>query len=229
MSQKALMDLGVLKLQRNPGQVLSACLRTYKHPTTGMTVALHPIPNFAQAAYWSRAWYNVDEQCDRVLSEDGYGPVRAGTYDAYRATALGYLMPFVCQRQVVPTDARMAKYEVLSPTRDRLESAMAYESVKLATAGEPPVDPRARRAVDRLEAMALESNAPASVVVPWNVFHNAYFFWRLEQQGWTLLSTEDVKIVTQFDAAVMMLVGAFLSAMLSLMLFRTLVQLLFGW
>ncbi|KAG5504724.1 hypothetical protein GH5_05350 [Leishmania sp. Ghana 2012 LV757] len=178
-----LMTKGIMDLRNDPPRLICSILR-YRHPDTKKEVTLYPIPNIAAPSYFQRVLDGeaLQQNFDKILCEDGRLPFQAGSAIAARQHVLRRLLPFFSIRPVV-TDGE--KFDGII-VRDALESRMAYQMV--LDGYDPPVDPRARRAVERIDTYP----ANTRVVVPWGVYHMPYFRYRLEKEGYKALPPEEV-------------------------------------
>ncbi|KAK7195837.1 hypothetical protein NESM_000515100 [Novymonas esmeraldas] len=180
-----LMTKGIMDLRSDPPRLICTILR-YKHPETHKEVTLYPVPNIAAPAYFQRVLDGdaLQRSFDKILCEDGRLPFQAGTVQAARQQLLRRLFPFFSIRPVV---ADGEKFDGVI-ARDALESRMAYQMV--LEGYDPPVDPRARRAVGRIASYPERTR----VVVPWGVYHMPYFRYRLEKDGFEALPSEEVVV-----------------------------------
>ncbi|KAG5478625.1 hypothetical protein LSCM1_06028 [Leishmania martiniquensis] len=178
-----LMTKGIMDLRSDPPRLICSILR-YRHPDTMKEVTLYPIPNIAAPSYFQRVLDGEELQrsFDKILCEDGRLPFQAGSAIAARQQMLRRLLPFFSIRPVVSNGEKFDGIVV----RDALESRMAYQMV--LDGYDPPVDPRARRAVERIDTYP----ANTRVVVPWGVYHMPYFRYRLEKEGYRALPSEEV-------------------------------------
>lgn len=180
-----LMTKGIMDVRSDPPRLICTILK-YQHPETKKEVTLYPVPNIAAPAYFQRVLNGASLQhdFDKILCEDGRLPFQAGTAKATRQQWMQRLFPFFSIRPVVEDGE---KFDGII-SRDALESRMAYQMV--LDGYEPPVDPRARRAVERIATYADGTR----VVVPWGVYHMPYFRYRLEKEGYTALPSEEVVV-----------------------------------
>ncbi|CAJ1008643.1 hypothetical protein Q4I28_003956 [Leishmania naiffi] len=180
-----LMTKGIMDIRSDPPRLICTILR-YQHPSTKKEVTLYPIPNIAAPAYFRRVLDGDVLQCnfDKILCEDGRLPFQAGSMIAARQQMLRRLFPFFSIRPVVEDGEKFDGIIV----RDALESRMAYQMV--LDGYDPPVDPRARRAVERIDTYPESTR----VVVPWGVYHMPYFRYRLEKEGYKALPSEEVVV-----------------------------------
>ncbi|KPI86064.1 hypothetical protein ABL78_4866 [Leptomonas seymouri] len=180
-----LMTKGIMDLRSDPPRLICTIIK-YQHPETKKEVTLYPVPNIAAPSYFQRVLRgeSLQKDYDRILCEDGRLPFQAGTAKAARQRLLQRLFPFFSLRPVV---ADGEKFDGII-SRDALESRMAYQMV--LEGYEPPVDPRARRGVERIDSYPGNTR----VVVPWGVYHMPYFRYRLEKEGYTVLSSEEVVV-----------------------------------
>jgi hypothetical protein len=191
-----MMSRGAMQMRHNPPSFV-ATIRTFHNKANQKTVTLYPIPNFASPAYFRRTLISAhtDPKFDTVLCEDGRLPYLAGTTEGRRTEFWRRVFPFIGYRPVV-ADAR--KFDGLVQ-RDAVESRMAYMS--LTEGMEPSVDPRSRRALERIETYPQGQR----VVMPWNIYHHVYLAERLPQHGYELVNAEEVVVVDTSMIAVMMI------------------------
>ena len=231
MTQRTLIDVGILGLKSNPSRLVSNA-RTYRHPTVaGLHVTIYPIPSIGTSHFWSQSWYGLHSRYDRVLVEDGHLPQRTGTFPATKSRVLRIAFPMLAHDQTVDSDLEFGKYDTPRIARDRMEGQMAFTSV--ANRSDPPVDPRARRAVDHLNVIAsrMDSESLAGVnhrvAMPWNVYHVYYLQWRLKQEGWIETAAEEVMLIGKAQVAMITLTAAFFSAVFVFAALRFLLGLIF--
>lgn len=203
-----LMTRGVMKMKTDPPSFVCS-VRTFKHPTTNVTVSLHPIPNIASRSFFNAMAEQVhlDPKFDIILCEDGRLPFVEGSAEARKAQISRTIFPIFSHRPVVPSTC--TKFEGLT-TRDPAESRMAWMSVTQTMS--PGVDPRARRAVERLESYPPGTRA----VCPWNIYHNVYFSDKLAELGYELIEDREVVVIDQkqiLGLVVMMFVVSMLGGM----------------
>lgn len=183
-----LLDRGVMALKSKPFGMF-AIRKTYRNPLTNTIVILQPIGGIASKKFFDEnyySWWNSPE-VDKVLCEDGKLPFLAGTVEAQKIAVRRRLFPAYGFRPVVP-DA--SKFDGIVD-RDPLESRISYLSVQR---GDPlPVDPRARRAVERLDTYP----SGTRVVLPWNAHHMVYLNEKLSRLGYVLEKTEEVQAIGQ--------------------------------
>lgn len=210
-----LMTKGIMDLRNDPPRLICTILK-YQHPETKKEVTLYPIPNIAAPSYFRRVMDGeaLQRNFDKVLCEDGRLPFQAGTANAARQQLLRRFFPFFSIRPVV-TDGE--KFDGIL-VRDALESRMAYQMVLEGC--DPPVDPRARRGLERIDSYAESTR----VAVPWGVYHMPYFRHRLEKEGYKALPSEEV-VVFGFQQMLGLL---FVTGVLSFVLFFILFRLAFG-
>lgn len=185
------MMKGVMDLRSDPPRLVCT-VYTYLHPETRKEVTLLPLPNVASRNYLQRALNQdvIATRYDKILCEDGRLPLPAGSAAALRQQFWHRILPFVNMRPVVAADDQgRSKYEGIT-TRDPVESSMAYNMVM--EGWEPPVDPRARRAVERIDGY----DEATRVMVPWGVYHMPYLHYRLKQEGYTVTHKEELEAIS---------------------------------
>ena len=183
-----LMTRGVVQIRQSPSRLV-ATIRKYRNPTTNTTVTLKPIPTISIPSTFRKLFYDhiEDPATTIVLCEDGRLPFLAGTQPAIVQRFFKTIFPFFAYRPVV-RDA--SKFDGLIG-RDAIDSRIAYQSVMaLKDTTECTVDPRARRAVERILSYPTGSN----VVVTFNVYHTVYFWAKLPLHGFVLESSEEVEV-----------------------------------
>lgn len=192
---------GFLDIRQDPPRLVSV-LKTFRHPETNVQVSLCPLPNFGSPSFIRRVYSPavLQAQFDKVLCEDGLLPIREPSALASRQRVLQRLFPFASIRLVAP-ESSASLYDGLV-TRDRVETRMAYQMLR--DAYDPPVDPRARRGVERLLTYA----DGCRVCVPWGVYHMHYWQYRLQREGFELVRTEE-EVVIGFRAVLYMMFGVF--------------------
>lgn len=180
-----LMTKGIMDVRSDPPRLICTILK-FQHPETKKEVTLYPVPNIAAPAYFHRVLNGdtLTRDFDKVLCEDGRLPFQAGTAKAKRQQLLQRIFPFFSIRPVV---ADGEKFDGIV-SRDALESRMAYQMV--LDSYDPPVDPRARRGVERIDSYPDNTR----VVLPWGVYHMPYFRYRLEKEGYVALPSEEVVV-----------------------------------
>jgi hypothetical protein len=161
----------------------------YQHPSSNISVLLAPLPNVAWPQFFQKTIFSYpsDPSFDKILVEDGRLPFLENTVMGNRAKVYRRLFPFINGRPVV---ADPSKFDG-TIERDPLESRMAYQCCTEAI--DPPIDPRARRAVERVLAYPPGTR----VVLPWTVYHAPYFGYKLQQLGFELKDTLEVEIINQ--------------------------------
>ncbi|CCW63742.1 unnamed protein product [Phytomonas sp. EM1] len=181
-----LMTKGVVELRTNPARLVGNIL-TFRHPESRKEVTLFPLPNIASRAYFKRTFdaETLMSQYDKILCEDGRLPFRAGTPEGNRQVLLRKCFPFFALRPVV---ADGEKFDGILQ-RDMIESRMAYQMV--LDGWEPPVDPRARRGVERIATY----DDGTKIAVPWGVYHIPYFRYRLQKEGYVQVSAEEMMLL----------------------------------
>lgn len=217
-SPKVLAERGVMMQMQNPPRLVVFC-RTYVNPTTGVRVTFNPLANMGMKAYLQEAYYGVAGRADvdKVLVEDGYLPLAPTNPQAKRQELLRKMMPFFAIRPVLSKYNELAKYDGCVQ-RDPVESKMSYQSV--SDNMNPPVDPRARRAIERI--LTYPNNT--SVVVPWSTQHMPYFYHNMPLQGFELQKNEELLVVDRTTMFIFTLVPM----MFFLWTFLLFVKLLFG-
>jgi hypothetical protein len=184
-----LMTRGVMKMKTDPPSFVCS-VRTFKHPQTNVTVTLHPIPNIASRTFFNEMSEQVhlDPKYDIILCEDGRLPFIEGSAEARKVQFFRTIFPIFSHRPVVPSSC--TKFEGVT-TRDPAESRMAWTSVTQSLS--PGVDPRARRAVERMESYADGTR----VVCPWNIYHHVYFSDKLAELGYELVEDREAVVINQ--------------------------------
>jgi hypothetical protein len=234
MSTRQLMDAGIIALRTNPHRIV-VNIATYRHPTVpGLKVTLQPAPTVAGPSYWSDHWYDLHTKFDRVLVEDGMMPERKGTTAATWATVLRQVLPFTGHKMVVDSDINYGKYDQAQSVRDRIESGLAYNSVM--TLMKPPVDPRARRAMEHLNSIASSmatsgdlATKTHNVAMPWGVFHSYYLRYRFEHDGWAVEKQEEVLMINQRQVAMIMFFMSFTFCFTLYTALKFMFYMIFGW
>ena len=215
---KYLMSRGFMEMRQSPTRLV-VTVRRFRNPATSQTVTLIPMPNFASPQYFLNQYYNLPSctEYDRILFEDGYLPLIATDPRSSRAKVLCWVLPFLPQRLIV---SNAEKCDGLVQ-RDPFESRMAYNAA--LGGADPPVDPRARRAVDRI----LSYPSGTRVACPWNVYHVMYFTHKLAKVGYVLESSEEAVVVTMTQ--MLMVLALFGLSTCSIVYFlSTTLQLLFS-
>lgn len=210
-----LMTKGIMDLRYDPPRLICTLL-TFQHPESKKEVTLYPTPNMASPSYFRRVLDadTLTANFDRVLCEDGRLPFQAGTAVAAKQAKLRRLFPFCSLR---PVTADGEKFDGIVQ-RDAMESRMAYQMIQ--DGADPPVDPRARRGVERILDAYPENTR---VVVPWGVYHMPYFRYRLQKEGFVQTNAEEVEVVGLRD----MLGIAFISGTIAFMMLGLFVMLIF--
>lgn len=208
-----LMTKGIMDMRVDPPRLICTILR-YRHPETKKEVTLYPIPNIAAPAYFQRVLNGdaLQNNFDKILCEDGRLPFQAGSASAARQQLLRRLLPFFSIRPVVADGEKFDGIIV----RDALESRMAYQMV--LDGYDPPVDPRARRAVERIDTYPESTR----VVVPWGVYHMPYFRYRLEKEGYKALPSEEVVVFGFHQVMVFFVLSGVMVFAMSFVVFRIL-------
>lgn len=208
-----LMTRGIMDMRQGPPRLICTILK-YEHPETRKEVTLYPIPNIAAPAYFQRVLDGdrLSQNFDKVLCEDGRLPFQQGTLQGNRQVAIRRMFPFFSVRPVV---ADAEKFDGII-TRDAMESRMAYQM--LLDAYDPPVDPRARRGVERIESYADGTR----IVVPWGVYHIPYFRYRLEQEGYKQVASEEVVVVSLQQMMAALLLSSLVAFMVTFIFFSIL-------
>ncbi|KAG5504347.1 hypothetical protein JKF63_04796 [Porcisia hertigi] len=208
-----LMTKGIMDLRTDPPRLICTILR-YQHPNTKKEVTLYPVPNIAAPAYFQRVLDGdaLLRNFDKILCEDGRLPFQDGSAGAARQKLLRRLLPFFSIRPVV---AEGEKFDGII-VRDALESRMAYQMV--LDGYDPPVDPRARRAVERIDTYPDNTR----VAVPWGVYHMPYFRYRLEKEGYTPLPSEEVVVFGLQQVLGLFFISGVVAFAMSFVLFRIL-------
>eukprot|EP00796_Vickermania_ingenoplastis_P006516 gene6516-4693_t len=175
---------GFLEFRGDPPRLITT-LKTFRHPETGKTVALHPLLSTALPSYLRRVYtapLELQQRFDKILCEDGQLPLKDGTPAAARQKMWQRLCPFMSLKLVVP-ESDGAFYDGL-PQRDAVETRMAYQM--LQERWDPPVDPRARRAMERIATYPDGTR----VCLPWGMYHLRYLEYRLQLEGYKLVESE---------------------------------------
>ncbi|PBJ68156.1 hypothetical protein BCY84_09253 [Trypanosoma cruzi cruzi] len=206
-----LMTRGIMEMRQNPPGLVCT-IRRFKHPTTQKEVTLYPIVNFAAPHYFRRVLDGdiLERNFDKVLCEDGRLPFEAGSRLARQQQMLKRIFPFFGLR---PVTINGSKFDGIVQ-RDPVESRMAYQMI--VDSADPPVDPRARRAMERIE------NYPdgTRVVCPWGVYHLVYMNHKLRQLGYIVEREEAVEVVGYREAALVFGILAVLTFWMSYAIFR---------
>jgi hypothetical protein len=225
------MNVGIIAMRQDPHRIVCK-LQTYRHPTVpNLRVTVKPIPSVAGPSFWNDHWYDQHVRYDRVVTEDGQLPVLQSDPKAAWYGLLRRVLVFSGQKLVVDTEKNLGKYEAPQAHRDRIESTLAYTNV--VNQQDPPVDPRARRAVEHLNTIAtsMESSGLADkshhVVMPWSVYHVYYLRWRLPKDGWIAETEEEVLMIDRRQVAILSLMGGFLLAFTTWLFLRFLFGLFF--
>ena len=207
-----------MMLMQNPPRLVAFC-RTYVHPTTGVRVTFHPLSNMGMKGYLEEAYYGVSARADvdKVLVEDGHLPLVPNHPGASKRQFMRKVMPFFPLRPVIAKSAELTKFDGCV-NRDPVESKMAFTS--LTEASNPPIDPRARRAIERI--MTYPNNT--SVVVPWNTQHMPYFYQAMPLHGFELQKNEEMIVVDRMTMVAFTAIPMFMF----LWTFLLFVKLLFG-
>ncbi|KPA84098.1 putative mitochondrial hypothetical protein [Leptomonas pyrrhocoris] len=205
-----LMTKGIMDVRSDPPRLICTILK-YQHPGTKKEVTLYPVPNIAAPSYFQRVLNGeaLQKDFDKVLCEDGRLPFQAGTVKAARQRWIQLVFPFFSVRPVVEDGE---KFDGIV-SRDAVESRMAYQMV--LDGYDPPVDPRARRAVERIDSYPDNTR----VVVPWGVYHMPYFRYRLEKEGYAPLPSEEVVVFGFQQMLSMLLVTSAAAFVLAVLLF----------
>nr|CCC92009.1 conserved hypothetical protein [Trypanosoma congolense IL3000] len=181
-----LMTKGIMELRQNPPG-LACTIRRFRHPDTRKEVTLYPVPNIASPHYFRRILDGdtLMRDFDKVLCEDGRLPFQAGTALARKHEVLKRMFPFFAFR---PVAADGAKFDGIVQ-RDAVESRMAYQM--LLDGADPPIDPRGRRAVERIDSYADGTRT----VCPWGVYHIVYMTYKLRELGYEVEYEDVVEVV----------------------------------
>ncbi|KEG07589.1 hypothetical protein DQ04_09341020 [Trypanosoma grayi] len=208
-----LMTKGIMEMRQNPPGLV-CIIRRFKHPETHKEVTLYPIPNIAAPHYFRRVLDgdHLAQKFDTILCEDGRLPFQAGSRLARQQQFLKRVFPFVGLR---PVAVDGSKFDGIIQ-RDPVESRMAYQMV--LDGADPPVDPRARRAMERIDTYADSTRT----VCPWGVYHVVYMDHKLRQLGYAVESEEVVEVVGYREAALVMAVMGLLTFWMAYALFRML-------
>lgn len=191
-----LMTKGIMDMRNDPPRLVCSIL-SFRDPATGKEVTLYPIPNMGAPSYFARVM-DADTQLqsfDKILCEDGRLPFRAGSIEAKKQQTYRRFFPYFGFRPVVENGE---KFDGLL-ARDAVESRMAYQM--LVDGWEPPVDPRARRGIERIASYPDNTK----VCVPWGVYHLPYFRYRLLKDGWVQTNAVDVTVMGFRDVFMAML------------------------
>lgn len=209
-----LMTKGIMEVRTNPPSLVCRIL-SFEHPQTKKAVTLIPIPNIAGTAYFRRVLDadNLMNHYDKILCEDGRLPFQAGSAEANKQQFMRRLFPFFSLRPVV-SDGE--KFDGITQ-RDAIESRMAYQMV--LDGWNPPVDPRARRGIERI----LDNyEANTKVAVPWGVYHLPYFRYRLLKEGFVESGVEEVTVFGVQEIAYIVMLMTALSLVSVFIFFRML-------
>lgn len=185
-----LMTRGVMKMKSNPVSFVCS-VRTFRHPTTRVAVTLNPVPNIAARAFFRTMLeeLHVNPVHDKILVEDGRLPFVEGTADARKQQMRRIMFPMFSSRPIASTSSSALFDGLVS--RDPVESRMAWMSVTESLT--PGVDPRARRAIERIESYPDGTR----VVCPWNIYHLVYMSDKLTDLGYELIEDKEVVVITQ--------------------------------
>ena len=184
-----LYKLGIAGYAYNPSRVVFY-KRTYLHPETKQQVTLQPVPRFARRQFWGEACYGLHRRFDRVLFEDGNQPCLAPA-DPMRLL-MQRAFPFAEHREYVSQD-EMQQY-VGAVEADNADYHVILTSLHQNL--DPPVNPKARRGVERL----LTVDPKYTVVMPWNVMHMPYLMWKLKDLGFEETTSAQVTLFTNTEA-----------------------------
>ena len=210
---KTLISLGIMDMKKDPPRLICHC-KTWRNPNNGILVTIAPVPNIASPSYWQRVLCGNHTRYDKIMCEDGRGPVVEGTAQANRSALMQRLFPWYAPVPVVPAD-QLNKYE-FNPARDPAESSMAYHSSMHNL--QPPVDPRARRGIERIDSLPPNTR----VVYPWNLYHMPYLQHSMIKQNYELVQTEDILVMTQAEIVRLVLTTAIVLGAVGVILFRIL-------
>lgn len=213
-----LMTKGVMRIKLEPMPQFVCSVRTFRNDENGKTVTLHPVPNLGAPEYFRGFLDTVYQRTDvdKILCEDARLPYLTGSSEARRVQVFKMLMPFVGYRPIVPLDA-VEKFDG-TVERDPVESRMAYLNVMQEL--NPPVDPRARRAFERIESYAPNTR----IVCPWNIYHLVYLSHRLPTAGYKLVEEKEVEVLGVKHIFALLCIAAALSVWCG----YTMVMLVFG-
>lgn len=225
MAQKALMSAGVLVIRTGPNRLV-ASVRTFRHPS-GVEVTIHPLTSIASVEYLSTHWYDLHSRYDAVLLEEGNWISMPNSFVAQLGKLAKVIFPYKAYGPWVDQQFH-DKYEVSSQLRDPLDSRIAFESVLHNK--QPPVDPRAHRGVQRLNLFALNSaNEKKRVVMPWHVYHAAYLYQKLPAEGYEMVKSEEVTVITQLDTFKIGVAGSCIALLGGALFFKKLFEIIFSW
>ncbi|KNH03859.1 nitroreductase family protein [Perkinsela sp. CCAP 1560/4] len=207
-----ILQMGILAVADNPRRVV-AFRRTYFHPKTNQHVTLQPIPQVARPQFWREAYDGLHKQFDRVLFQDGHQP--ANTPGDPLRLLFRKVFPFILHRQYL-CQKDMQAY-IGREDADRRETHMALYSTTKEL--DPPVDPRARKAVELLQTI----DPNLHVVMPWGFTHMPYLQWKLKQLGYFEKSCSPTTVSLQSEALLTAGLSVFFLIILPLyVLFRVL-------
>lgn len=208
-----LMTKGIMEMRHNPPGLVCS-IRRFRHPDTRKEVTLYPVLNMAAPHYFRRVLDGdvLTRSFDKILCEDGRLPFQAGSRLAWQQHLLKRVFPFLAFRPVA-TDG--SKFDGIVQ-RDPVESRMAYQMV--LDGADPPLDPRARRAIERIDSYPDGTRA----VCPWGVYHMVYMNYKLRQLGYVLENEETVEVVGYREAVLVVAIMAVLSLWMMYAFFRML-------
>jgi len=215
----SIMKLGILAFKQNPSCVVTL-KRTFAHPVSGQIVTTLPIPTMARPSFWQSSYYGLHHKYDKVLYEDGWGPVLPGSVPQ-AAVLRRYLLPILPHTEEIP--AEEMKRFLGANDRDIIESNMAYKSCEEGLS--PPVDARARRGVELLMTM----DPRERVVMPWNMHHHYYLAWKLRQCGYIEKNIEEIVIITQAEGLALSAIVITFTLVVPLWIITRIIRRLLGW
>ena len=182
-----LMNLGVIVFLTGPGRI-ATYKREFTHPGSGQKITLIPLPTLARPQFWENHLYHLHENYGHVVYEDGWHPYCTGTLP-FRSLLAKYFLPILPRCYEINTN-ELRNY-IGSTNRDVVESAMAFRSTESTL--DPPVDPRARRGLERIRTLPTNVHA----VLPWNVYHQYYLMHKLRELGYVQGRIDEIIIFTQ--------------------------------
>mmetsp|Transcript_17713 Transcript_17713/g.27742 ORF Transcript_17713/g.27742 Transcript_17713/m.27742 type:complete len:213 (-) Transcript_17713:19-657(-) len=167
-----LQRLRILEMRENGRAVLNR--KTYVHRTSGQRVSIQPWPPIARPAFWRETCTDLHKKFDRIIFQDGREPMTRPPNSAQ--AALRSLFPCFGYAEYVSTIDRPAY--IGNPKKNAKETQIAYYSTSQNLS--PPVDPRARKAVELLQTL----DPAQRVIIPWDMVHMPYFCWKLTELGY---------------------------------------------
>lgn len=199
-----LIQTGLIYMRREgvPAMVMKSI--RYVNRDTNTRLTLFMIPNIGSPSYFAQTYHKLHERFDTVLCEDGKLPVPESKATAGQRLQAAF-WPIVPGRSIVP-DSALSKYDGVVE-RDLLESRITMDSWKKGDF-DPPLDPRASRAVERLVSYAPGMN----VAMPWHVHHAPYLTYALPAEGFVEEGRDDHVLVTLMQAVSLVVAFALMSS-----------------